>query len=325
MVQIAGREIGSTGFGLMGFTWRANPTPHEEAFKTLKAALAQGMNFWNGGEFYGTPENNSMTLLAAYFKKYPEDADKVVLSMKGASPINGWDGSTAGIRGSMDNILSQLKGRKKVDVFECARRDPNVSQAETFAALQEYVDRGLLGAISLSEVRADTIHEAVKLTKVAFVEVELSLFSTDVLTNGVAAACAQYSIPLVAYSPIGRGILSGRFKTQADVPAEIAHWPRFSAENFEHNLSLVNFVSDLAARKGCTPAQLAISWTRCLSKHRPNSPVIVPIPGSTTVTRVEENARFVELTEAEMHEIDAILAKFEAKGDRYPAEIPTDT
>jgi diketogulonate reductase-like aldo/keto reductase len=172
----------------------------------MRAALKNGMNFWNGGEFYGTPERNSMTLLEAYFAKYPDDADKVVLSIKGALGPKGPDGSPEGIRRSIDNVLKQLNGRKKLDIFECARRDPNVPMEDTFRTMQEYIDKGLLGGISLSEVAPSTIHEAVKHAKIVAVEVELSLFSPDVLTNGVAAACAQYGIPLIAYSPIGRGV-----------------------------------------------------------------------------------------------------------------------
>lgn len=225
MPQINGQDVGATGFGLMGqsespcpklslphkltppgFTWRPDPTPNEQAFEALRAGLDHGMNFWNGGEFYGTPDCNSMTLLEAYFAKYPEDADKVVLSIKGAVGPKGPDGSPEGVRRSIDNVLRQLKGRKKLDLFECARRDPRVPMAATFGAMQEYIDKGLLGGISLSEVAASTIHEAVKHAKIAAVEVELSIFSPDVLTNGVAAACAQYGIPLVAYSPIGRGV-----------------------------------------------------------------------------------------------------------------------
>lgn len=165
------------------------------------------MNFWNGGEFYGTPEYNSMTLLDRYFERYPEDADKVVLSIKGGmAGLGKPDGSPENIRRSIDNVLKQLNGRKKLDIFECARRDPNVPLATTFAAMQEYIDKGLLGGISLSEVSAATIHEAVKHAKIVAVEVELSVFTPDVLTNGVAAACAQYDIPLVAYSPLGWGV-----------------------------------------------------------------------------------------------------------------------
>ncbi|KAL2016956.1 hypothetical protein VTK56DRAFT_2832 [Thermocarpiscus australiensis] len=326
MPQINGQEVGHTGFGLMGFTWRDNPPPQEQAFEAMRAALKNGMNFWNGGEFYGTPEYNSMTLLERYFAKYPEDADKVVLSIKGAVGPHGVapDGSPEGIRRSIDSVLKQLNGRKKLDIFECARRDPKVPMEVTFRAMQEYIDKGLLGGISLSEVAASTIHEAVKHAKIVAVEVELSLFSPDVLTNGVAAACAQYNIPLVAYSPIGRGILAGQFKSQADVPPFLQRFPRFAPENFPNNLELFNKVKALAEKKGCTPAQLAISWTRCLSR-RPGMPLIIPIPGATTAARVEENAQHVELTDAEMDEIDQILAKFEVKGERYPDYVPTNT
>jgi pyridoxine 4-dehydrogenase len=195
---------------LAGFTWRPDPIPHDQAFEAMRTALKHGMNFWNGGEFYGTPECNSMTLLDAYFAKYPEDADKVVLSIKGGMNLKNHkpDGSPEGVRRSIDAVLKQLNGRKKLDIFEYARRDPNVPMEVTFRTMQEYIDKGLLGGISLSEVAASTIHEAVKHAKIVAVEVELSIFSPDVLTNGVAAACAQYGIPLIAYSPIGRGVSS---------------------------------------------------------------------------------------------------------------------
>lgn len=240
MPQINGQDVGATGYGLMGewpmlpprlvtaeahtftgMTWRPDPIPHGQAFEAMRAALKHGMNFWNGGEFYGTPENNSMTLLEAYFAKYPEDADKVVLSIKGAAGLYGHapDGSTEGVRRSIDAVLKQLNGRKKLDVFECARRDQKVPMEETFRAMQEYIDKGLLGGISLSEVAAPTIHEAVKLAKIVAVEVELSIFSPDVLTNGVAAACAQYGIPLVAYSPNGRGVRSSLSTTLHGIDA----------------------------------------------------------------------------------------------------------
>ncbi|KAH6853466.1 NADP-dependent oxidoreductase domain-containing protein [Chaetomium sp. MPI-CAGE-AT-0009] len=324
MPQINGQEVGATGYGLMGFTWRPDPIPHEQAFEAMRAALDNGMNFWNGGEFYGTPECNSLTLLEAYFAKYPEDADKVVLSIKGAAGPNGPDGSAENIRRSIDNILKLLNGRKKLDIFECARRDPKVPMEETFGAMQEYIDKGLLGGISLSEVSAATIHEAVKHTKIVAVEVELSIFSPDVLDNGVAAACAQYDIPLVAYSPIGRGILGGNLRTRADLPPLLQTFPRFSAENFPSNLALFTHVNELAQAKGCTAAQLALAWTRHLAA-RPGMPVIVPIPGSTRAARVAENAVQVALDGAEMDAIDRILATFEVRGERYPGQYPMNT
>lgn len=328
MPQLVGKEIGPTGFGLMGFTWRPNPVPQEQAFATMRAALSHGLNFWNGGEFYGQPPYNSPILLERYFSLYPEDADKVVLSIKGCGGVDGMhpDGSAAEVRRSLDTVIKQLNGRKKLDIFEAARRDPKVDMEETFGVMQEYIDKGLLGGISLSEVSAETIHKAVKITKVVCVEVELSLFATEVLDNGVAAACKEYGIPLIAYSPLGRGILTGQIKSRDDLSMfpMLLHFPRFSEENFDINLQLVRQVEQMAKKKGCTPAQLAISWTRCLSR-RPGMPEIIPIPGATTVERVNENAVFVELTDQEMDEIDATLAKFDVKGARYPDWIPTDT
>ncbi|ROV89953.1 hypothetical protein VMCG_10106 [Cytospora schulzeri] len=328
MPQINGQEIGPIGYGLMGLTWRANPCSQEQAFEAMRAALKNGCNFWNGGDFYGPPEYNSLVLLERYFEKYPEDADKVVLSIKGAVGADAHhpDGSAAGIRKSLDTDLKQLNGRKKLDIFECARRDQSVPMEETFGEMQKYIDQGKLGGISLSEVRAETIHEAVKITKVSAVEVELSLFSTEVLENGVAAACAQYNIPMIAYSPVGRGMLTGQIKTLDDIPQDDMrrHFPRFQPENFQHNIVLLHRVEELAKKKGCTPGQFAIGWVRALSK-RPGMPTIIPIPGATTADRVTENSKVVELTDQEMSSVDEILEKMDVKGARYPAPVPVNT
>ncbi|KAK3398082.1 NADP-dependent oxidoreductase domain-containing protein [Sordaria brevicollis] len=320
MPQLLGKQVGPTGFGLMGFTWRPNPVPQEQAIATMRSALSQGLNFWNGGEFYGQPPYNSPVLLERYFAQYPEDAEKVIISIKGCCGPDGTkpDGSATEVRRSLDAVIKQLNGRKKLDIFEAARRDPKVDMEETFGVMQrEYIDKGLLGGISLSEVSAETIHKAVKAAKVVAVEVELSLFSTDVLSNGVAAACKEYGIPL---------ILTGQVKRREDLAKfpMLLHFPRFSEENFDINLQLARQVEEMAKKKGCTSAQLAISWTRCLTR-RPGMPEIIPIPGATTVERVNENAVFVELTDQEMDEIDATLAKFEVKGERYPAHVPMNT
>lgn len=119
-------------------------------------------------------------------------------------------------------------------------------------------------------------------------------------------------------------MLTGQIKSISDVPEQLRRWPRFQPENFDVNLQLVAQVEELARKKGCTPAQLAINWTKALSR-RPGMPVIIPIPGATTAERVRENAKEVELSDEEMQEIDATLAKFEVKGTRYPSSIPTET
>ncbi|KAH8676169.1 aldo/keto reductase [Xylariales sp. PMI_506] len=325
MPRLVGKEVGPIGYGLMGLTWRAQPCSQEQAFAAMRAALKNGMNFWNGGEFYGTPEYNSLVLLERYFEKYPEDAEKVVLSIKGAGGPHGStpDGSPEGIRRSLDTCIELLKGRKKIDIFECGRRDPKTPLEVTFGVLEkEYIQTGKLGGISLSEVQASTVHEAAKITKIVACEVELSLWSPDVLDNGVAAACAQYDIPIVAYSPLGRGILTGQIKSIEDIPEDrlIRKFPRFQPDTLPINLELAKQVQGIAEKKGCTPAQLAINWTRAVAKQAGTS--IIPIPGATTPERVDENAKLVELTDEELNELKDIVDKFEVAGNRYPDWIP---
>ncbi|KAL4948559.1 NADP-dependent oxidoreductase domain-containing protein [Aspergillus filifer] len=328
MVQIGGQEVGPIGFGLMGLTWRANPPSQEQSFEAMRAALKNGATLWNGGEFYGPPEKNSLVLLEAYLEKYPEDADKFVLNIKGGidPKTHRTNGTVEGTRQTLDRSIAQLKGRKKIDQFEMARRDQNVPMEDTFKVMNEYVEAGKLGGVALSEVRAETIHEAVKHTKVVAVEVELSMFTLDPLENGVAAACAQYNIPLVAYSPLGRGLLTGQIRKFEDIPKDsmLRVYPRFQPDAFPINIQLVEKVEDLAAKKGITPAQFAINWVRALSR-RPGMPTIIPIPGATTAARVEENSKVIELSDDDMAQIDAILDKFETAGARYPDYIPTNT
>ena len=286
----------------------------------MRAALSAGANFWNGGEFYGTPTSNSLHLLTAYFEAYPDDADKVVISIKGGLDAQMQpDGSTAGVRRSVENCVKLLHG-KKLDVFECARVDPNVPLEETIGELAKCVQEGLIGGISLSEVNANTIRRAAKVHPIAAVEVELSLWVTNALENGVASACAELGIPLVAYSPLGRGFLTGEIKSFDDLPEgdfrRIS--PRFQPAVFGKNLELVDELKKLAQRKKCTPAQLALAWVKEYS-GKPGMPTIIPIPGATTEARVRENvAETAGLGEEDMAEIGKILEEATVLGDRYP-------
>jgi pyridoxine 4-dehydrogenase len=151
-------------------------------------------------QLYGTVEFNSLHLLEAYFAKYPEDAEKVVLSIKGGLNNGRLDGTSEGVRRSMDNCLKFLNGKKTIDIFEYARVDKEVPLDITLKTLdEEYVKTGKLGAIGLSEVSAATIEKAVAITKIVAVEVELSLWSIDIFQNGVAETCAKHGIPIVAY------------------------------------------------------------------------------------------------------------------------------
>lgn len=150
-------------------------------------------------QLYGTNEFNSLHLLEEYFTKYPEDAEKVVLSIKGGLVNMVPDGTPEGVRRSMDNCLKLLNGKKSLDIFEYARVDPKVPIETTLKTLEEeYVKTGKLGGIGLSEVSAATIERAAKVTKIAAVEVELSLWATDIFQNGIAETCAKHGIPIVA-------------------------------------------------------------------------------------------------------------------------------
>jgi pyridoxine 4-dehydrogenase len=355
MATLTGKRIGGTGYGLMGndsrflpfryplrtlsqhrsssypssqllhitgFTWRANPVPDEQAFAAMSTALSLGANFWNGGEFYGTPEANSLQLVQRYFRAHPADASQVVLSIKGGLTTSlAPDGSEANVRRSIDNCLALLDGTKSLDLFECARVDPNTPIEQTIAYIARYVQEGKLGGISLSEVGADTIRRAASVHPIAAVEVELSIFSPDILTNGIADACAELGIPVVAYSPLGRGFLTGEIKKLEDLPEGDFRrsQPRFQGEAFEKNLELVREVEAMAKRKGVTPAQVALGWVRGLS-GKYGRPVIVPIPGATTEERVRENMKDVVLGEEDMKEIEQIMKSKVVVGGRYGDE-----
>lgn len=166
----------------------------------MRAALSTNCNLWDGGEFYGpSPEANSLTLLRKYFDRYPEDADKVILNIKGAlQPGLIPDGRPEFVRESVERCLAMLGGKGKIHMFECARRDPNIPLEVTLGTLEELVREGKIGGVALSEVNADTIRAAAKITKIVAVEVEISLFCTDPLTNGIAQACAELDIPIIA-------------------------------------------------------------------------------------------------------------------------------
>jgi len=182
----------------------------------MKESLKDGPTHWNGGEVYGTPQRNSLHLVNEYFTKYPEDADKVILCIKsGVNPKNMMEAQQdrEGIRKRIDHCLKVLDGKKKLDLFEVARQDAKTPVETTIAAIAEYVKEGKVGGISLSEVGAETIRRAAKVHPIASVEVELSLWATDILENGIASTCKELGIPILAYSPLGRGFLVCPFNT----------------------------------------------------------------------------------------------------------------
>lgn len=232
------------------------------------------------------------------------------------------DGTRDGVRRSVDNVLRLLDGKKTLDIFECARADPNTPIETTIAALAEYVKEGTLRGISLSEVKAETVKRAHKVHPICGVEVEFSLWATEISRNGVAATCADLGIPIIAYSPLGHGFLTGDIKSFDDL-ADGDHrktLPKFQPDVFGKNLELVSKVQKVVEKKGSSPAQLALAWVKYPS-GKPGLPQIIPIPGATTVRRIVENMQDVDLNEAEFEEIEGILKSVEILVDRYsPAQ-----
>jgi pyridoxine 4-dehydrogenase len=284
----------------------------------MKRSLELGANCWNGGLFYGTPDHNSLHLLHKYFSKYPEDAEKVFVSIKlGLSSSYVHDCSPAALDADIAKCLSILDGTKKMDLVQCGRVDPNVPIEISVGAIAKHVASGEIGGVSLSEVSAASIRRAAAVTTISAVEVEFSLFATDIKTNGVAAACAELGIVVMAYSPLGRGFLTGSYKTRADLPERVQRFPRFSEENFPKNLELAKGVEEIAKEKGCAVSQLALAWV-CAQSGKNGMPTIIPIPGTTTVQRLAENMKAVTLSEAEMERIDKLLESISVVGGRYP-------
>ena len=323
MPIILDRHVGPIGYGLMGLTWRADPPSESQCFLAMNTALSCGANFWNGGEFYGSQEHNSLHLLNSFFTTYPEKTDSVFLSIKGGLKPGTIqpDCTEAGIRRSVDECIRVLDGRKAIDLFQCARIDPNTPIEEVVEVLRSLVEEGKIKGIGLSEVRAATIRRAHKVYPIAAVEVELSLWTTDILSNGIAATCSELGIPIIAYAPLSRGALADEFPTNnSEIPIHRRNFPKFKDEALLKNMRLTQEVEKLARNRGCSKSQMAIGWVRGLC-GRNGLGTIIPIPGAEKAEWVRENCEDVVLSDEEMKAIDGVLHNHQIVGERYTGEL----
>ncbi|KAH8432713.1 aldo/keto reductase family protein [Aspergillus melleus] len=303
-------------------TWRPQATPDEQAFAAMKTAITNGATIWSSSSIYGMPPNEptaGLSLLRRYFETYPEDAPKVTLFIRACLDAKTFASTNtrAGVRASYDECARVLGSAKKMDIFGPARLDPNVPVEETVGALKELVDEGKIGGVGLSEVGSESIRRANAVVPIKVVEVEFSLWSTDILHNGVAGTCKELGIPILTYAPLGYGFLTGQVKSLDDIPKGDIRllFGRFQEETFPKNLELVDKVNNFAKRRGVTPAQLALAWIRAHSNTE-NCGIIIPIPGATAAERVEENCKIVELSPGEKEELDDILVSFDVAGAR---------
>jgi len=310
------------GLGTMGMSAFYDGAGDDAAnLKVLKAAYDAGCRFWDTADIYGNKHmGENEQLLAKAFKEGGVKREHIFLATKFGSyrhpdGTRSVRGEPAYVASAIEKSLSDLQV-PFVDLYYQHRVDKTTPIEDTVRAMEPLRQAGKVRYLGLSECSADTLRRACKVAKIDAVQWEYSLWETSVETNGVLQACKELGVALVAYSPLGRGVLSGRIKSRADLsPTDFRyHSPRFSEENFPKNLELVDSVNTLAARKGCTPAQLALAWVHAQWEG------IIAIPGTTRIAGLTENVGSVrvQLTEEELKEIRGILRSFVVLGTRYP-------
>jgi aryl-alcohol dehydrogenase-like predicted oxidoreductase len=310
-------EVSAIGLGCMGMSAFYGSTDEVEGVETIRRALELGVDFIDTAQLYGPLTNELLVgravagrreeyVIATKFNRRMDDAVPGDMSTVGPQ-----DGSAANVRSSIEGSLRRL-GTDYIDLYYQHRVDPEVPIEETVGAMSELVAEGKIRGIGLSEAAAETIRRANAVHPITAVQTEYSLWSRDP-EDEVLPTCRELGIGFVAYSPLGRGFLAGRFTSpdELDEGDFRRTGPRFTGDNLQANLRLAGKVKEIAAEKGIEPAQLAIAWLLAQGED------IVPIPGTKRRTYLEQNAAAVgvELTADDLARIDAELP--ETAGERY--------
>lgn len=307
------KTLPTIGLGCMGLSeFYGPPTEQGAAIRLLHQAIDLGVEHFDTAEMYGIGANESLLGEAFHDRR-----DKVFIATKFGPTRDPNSGEFTGIDGSRKNCRRAVEGSLKrlrsdiIDLYYLHRVDPTTPIEETVGAMAELVSEGKVRAIGLSEASGDTIRRAATIYPIAAVQSEYSIFSRDI-EGSVIPACIEVGASLVAYSPLGRGMLSGRFKSESLGEGDFrSTTPRFQGEACEANVALVGEIDVIASANACTPAQVALAWVLARGEH------VMTIPGTTKLENLQENLGAYEilLSDDEQATLDRLADR--VIGDRY--------
>ncbi|KAJ1822752.1 hypothetical protein LPJ56_000761 [Coemansia sp. RSA 2599] len=317
------------GFGGMGLSGTYGKSDDDESLELLAQAASMGCTLWDTADVYGLGHNERLFSKALEAQgranifictKFGHEFDEPTATASGSftSSIKGINGHPDYIRKAVDLSLKRL-GVDRIDLYYQHRVDPNVPIEETVAAMAQLVKEGKVRYLGLSECSADTLRRAYKVHPIAAVQSEYSAWSLSAETNGVLDACRELGVTFVAYSPLGRGFLSGQLKSFDDLDENDSrrNHPRFQPENFAKNLQIVREFEKLAAKKGYSASQLALAWVLAQEKN------LIVIPGTRRIENLKSNidAGSIQLDSDDLQSIRDIIQSIGISGERYPENL----